>query len=303
MQHLINYNDYILQETINWFNNELLIINESKSTDKLINLWNNILSKAKKLNKKNKLKFYSYSLGALLSLFSYGQIKSVVQNDNEALEVLDTIKYDEDAINNTENIDAYFDKLKRNDTSEELIDDYNDNNKDESSYSTDYKNPLELKVSSKGRNKVKWHEGNPKKKGEPVLTAYRLGDGMITVGWGHAEKRRVSKFKVGQKITKEKAQELFKEDLQKASDGIRRIFQKWEEKGINVKLTQDQFDALVSITFNAGIGNVRMSDFIQSIKKNNFKKAGEQILKFKTSDKFSGLAERRKEEAKPFLDN
>lgn len=277
MLHLNNYNDFLLKENINWFNNELLTINESKSIDKLTEIWNRISSKAKKLNKKSKDKFYGYTLVTLLSLYSYGELKTIIgSNDKDAIEILNNLKYGKDAKDKTEDIE--------------------DNTKSINLY----KNPLEIKVSSNGRKNIKEEEGDPKVKGEPVLTAYNLGDGMITIGWGHAEKKSKSKFKVGQKITREKAQELLQKDLQASADAVRRIFKEWEEKGIHVELTQDQFDALVSITFNAGIGNVRRSDFIQSIKKNKLKKAGEQILNFKIN-RYAGLVIRRKKEAAPFI--
>jgi lysozyme len=299
MQHLINYNDYILKETINWFDYEVLKLNES-NINKLSKIWNDLLNKAKKLNKNNKTKLYSYTLTALLALYSYGELKKVIgDNDPQAIEVLDDLKKSKPIIDYTKNIEDFKSKDSIN-QSNNMIEDTNEDDS-KLNNSNEYKNPLQLKVSSKGRKMIKWHEGSAKQKGEPVLNAYDLKDGRITVGWGHAERKRKSKFKIGQKITKEKAQELFQQDIQDAADGVRRIFKKWEEKGINVKLTQDQFDALVSITFNAGIGNVRMSDFIQSIKKNNLKKAGEQILKFNISNKFSGLEKRRKDEAKPFL--
>lgn len=306
MQHLFNYNDYLLNETINWFDNELLLIKESKSSNKLSNIWKNLLDKAKKLNKNNKTKLYSYTLGSLLALYSYGELKQIIGNDDpEAIEVLNNLKLNDEIIDETPDINDYYDEIKkRSSNSNEIIEDSEDEKETKPEVKEDskeYNSPLYMKVSPKGRKMIKWHEGSAKQKGEPVLTAYKLGDGMITIGWGHAEPKRKSKFKTGQKITREKAQELFQKDLQFNADAIRRIFKNWEEKGINVELTQDQFDALVSLSFNAGIGNVRMSNFIQSIKKNDFKKAGEQILNFKISNKFDGLAERRKDEARPFL--
>ena len=305
MQHLFNYNDYTLQETLKWFDNELLSINESNITDKLSNIWKTIYNKANKLNKGNKTKLYSYTLSALLALYSYSELKKAIGNEDiDATEILNNLKFDDNALDDTEKIEDYFNSSKKlNNYLEDIIEDIEEDEPEPESYkSNQYQNPIHLKVSSKGRKMIKWHEGSSKEKGEPVLTAYDLGDGAITIGWGHAERKRKSKFKVGNKITREKAEELFQQDLQDAADGIRRIFKKWEDNGINVKLTQNQFDALVSINFNAGIGNVRVSKFIQSIKKNNFKKAGEQILDFKISDKYSGLAKRRVDEAKPFLE-
>ena len=144
-------------------------------------------------------------------------------------------------------------------------------------------------------------EGNPRHPGEPVLKAYKIGDGKITVGWGHAEPVGRSKFKVGQEITPGEASELLKMDLTTASDGVRRIFKEWEEKGIDVKINQDMFDALVSICFNTGAGGLRRSDMIQHIKSGDYEEAGEKIKTLSVSKKFPGLANRREKESKMFL--
>jgi lysozyme len=148
---------------------------------------------------------------------------------------------------------------------------------------------------------IKSEEGDPRHPGEPVLKAYKLGDGKITVGWGHAESVRKSKFKVGQKITTSDADELLKMDLTNASDGVRKIFREWEEKGLDVKINQDMFDALVSISFNTGIGGLRKSMMIQDIKKGKFEEAGEKIKTLNVSKKFPGLQDRREKESEMFL--
>lgn len=133
------------------------------------------------------------------------------------------------------------------------------------------------------------------------LKAYDIGDGMITVGWGHAEEKDDTKLKKGDKISREQAQKYLKKDLTKAADGIRRIFKQWEEKGIDVEITQGMFDALVSLAFNSGIGGVRSSDFIQALKKGDYDKTYELIKKHKLSEEFPGLEKRRIKEAELFL--
>lgn len=132
------------------------------------------------------------------------------------------------------------------------------------------------------------------------LTAYDIKDGKITIGWGHAEPKKTSKYKVGDTITKSVAQKLLKKDLTKAADGVRRIFKQWEDKGIDVEITQNQFDALVSIAFNMGVSGLRMSQLIQDIKKGNLETAAETIKSEGTSDKFPGLVSRRMRESELF---
>lgn len=130
------------------------------------------------------------------------------------------------------------------------------------------------------------------------LKAYALGDGMVTVGWGHAEPRKHSKFKVGHAITQEKAQQLFDEDIKEVEDGLNRILNDWIDDGIKVQVNQDMYDAMVSMIFNMGIGRFRKSEFIQLVKQNKLKEAQNKILT--TSAKYRGVKERRKEESALF---
>lgn len=164
-----------------------------------------------------------------------------------------------------------------------------------------FKDATQMKLSQDGWGQIKAEEGDPKNPGEPVLTAYKLGDGKITVGWGHAEPINSSKYKVGQTITREEAKKLLQEDLTKAADGVRRIFKEWKEKGIERKITQDQFDALVSMAYNLGLTGLRKSEVIQHIKKGDYKTAGESIKSESLNKKFRGLESRREREANLFL--
>ena len=164
-----------------------------------------------------------------------------------------------------------------------------------------FKDATTLKLSQDGWNQIKSEEGDPKNPGEPVLKAYRLGDGKITVGWGHAEPVKTSKYRNGQVITREQAKQLLQEDLRESADGVRRIFKEWKDKGIERKITQDQFNALVSMCLNLGVSGLRQSDVIQHIKKGDYKKAGESIKKQSLSKKFSGLESRRERESALFL--
>ena len=133
------------------------------------------------------------------------------------------------------------------------------------------------------------------------MAAYKLGDGRITIGWGHAEPENTSKYKEGEKVSKIEAQKLLKEDLKVAADGVRRMFSQWKSEKINRKITQEMFDVLVSISFNAGVGGLRKSEIAKEIKKGNYKIAGELIKTFNTDPKFPGLKNRRDKESDMFL--
>jgi GH24 family phage-related lysozyme (muramidase) len=153
-----------------------------------------------------------------------------------------------------------------------------------------FKDASEFTTSQEAIDTIKHHE-------QLKLKAYKIkGDKKITVGWGHAEPIRKSKFKLGQRITKERAEQLFQSDLKIAEDGVKRIFAQWKEQGNDVKITQGMFDAMVSISFNAGISGLRQSEFIQLVKRGKFKEAGEKIHGLRNTGKFGGLDVRRKVE-------
>jgi GH24 family phage-related lysozyme (muramidase) len=164
-----------------------------------------------------------------------------------------------------------------------------------------YKKPTTMVLSQDGWDQIRMEEGSSKQKGEPVLTAYKLGDNMITIGYGHAEPIRSSKYKVGDKITKEKANELLIKDVNDAASGVKRMFAQWEEEGIDIRLTQAQYDVLVSLAFNKGIGAFRKSAFIQSLKKGDYVETAEKIKAEGDTTKFAGVKSRRVRESKKFL--
>lgn len=129
-----------------------------------------------------------------------------------------------------------------------------------------------MKTSENGLNLIKEFEGLR-------LTAYRCAAGVWTIGYGHT-----SRVKEGDKITHEQAEEFLLSDIKSA------------EKSVNAygrRFNQNQFDALVSFTFNCGARNLaklisdRSNDQIgEAILLYN--KAGGQIL--------NGLVRRRKAE-------
>lgn len=151
-------------------------------------------------------------------------------------------------------------------------------------------------------NFIKNEEGDEKQKGEPVLTAYKLGDKMVTVGWGHAEKIRTSQFEDGQTITRAEAEKLLRSDIKKAEDAINDVLSSWDDKGIEYNINQDMYDAMVSMAFNMGRSGFRNSHFIQLVKRGKYEKAKDEIMKTsrRSFRKFPGLKDRREKEANFF---
>ena len=76
------------------------------------------------------------------------------------------------------------------------------------------------------------------------LTAYKCEAGKWTIGFGNTFYEDGSKVKEGDKITQVRAESLFNNLLPK--------FEAIVNKKIKIKLNQNQFDALVSHTWNTG---------------------------------------------------
>jgi len=165
---------------------------------------------------------------------------------------------------------------------------------------------------------LKNEEGSIYEKGEPVLTAYDLGDGAYTIGYGHAvfsNPRRGDnggKYKFLPKynkiipgkttITKKQAEILLNDDIQIATESLNKILNDWEEQGIKPKITQGMYNSMISLIFNMGITNFRKSDFIQLVKKGRFEEAREEIKNISSNmfRKYPGLKIRRENEYEMF---
>ena len=150
------------------------------------------------------------------------------------------------------------------------------------------------KTSEEARNLIKEHE-------KLRLTAYSIGDGKITIGWGHAEQANISKYKIGQKISEKRAEILFENDIKKKENDVKRIFLQWQEKGKHIKITQGMFDAMVSMAYNMGTSRLRQTNFIQHLENNNHIQAAKLIKISGISKKYPGLISRREKEYELFI--
>ena len=97
------------------------------------------------------------------------------------------------------------------------------------------------KISQNGLNLIKQFEGCR-------LVAYQCSAGVWTIGYGHT-----AGVKKGMTITQAQAEEFLKQDCEK--------FEKYVNNTAYVPITeslnQNQFDALVSFTYNCGQGNLK----------------------------------------------
>lgn len=122
------------------------------------------------------------------------------------------------------------------------------------------------------------------------LKAYRCPAGVWTIGYGHT--RSVIS---GLCITYDRAEELLKQDLKQFEETITSY--------VKVPLAQNQFDALVSFTFNVGVGAFGRSTLLKLLNQGKYALAAEQFDRWTKANgkELPGLVSRRAEEKKLFL--
>lgn len=133
-----------------------------------------------------------------------------------------------------------------------------------------------------------------------VLKGYKDSAGLLTVGIGHLVKPG-EPFKLGQPITQDEAYRLLQEDLAIAEIGV--------DRNITAELNQNQFDALVSFTFNLGTAALGRSSLRKKLNAGDVKGAANAFLLYnKDRDPRTGklrvnngLVRRRREEKEQFL--
>lgn len=140
-----------------------------------------------------------------------------------------------------------------------------------------------MKISEAGINLIKNFEGCRLKAYKPVA-----GETYWTIGWGHYGPDVTE----GMRITQERADKMFLEDMVVYENHVMNYCK-------HLKLNQNQFDALVSFTYNCGAGNLQrlirnrtiaqIADHIEAYNKG----AGGVTL--------AGLVRRRKAEKELFL--
>ena len=142
-----------------------------------------------------------------------------------------------------------------------------------------------MKTSANGLAFIRDHEGcelhaypDPGSGGEPW-----------TIGVGHT-----GGVKPGDTCTMEQAMQWLKEDVQEAEDAVNRL--------VKVELSQDQFDALVSLVFNIGGGNFAKSTLLKKINARNFEGAADEFPRWNRAAGrvMAGLTKRRHAEQSLF---
>lgn len=141
-----------------------------------------------------------------------------------------------------------------------------------------------MRASEAGLNLIKHYEGYRTK-------PYRCSAGLWTIGYGHLiNDGRVLPPDYNRVFLKDEIDALLATDIKRFERGVSRY--------CPVKLTQNQFDALVSFSFNLGLGVLQRSTVRQKINRGDIAGAGKVLLKYnKSSGKVTkGLVLRRNDE-------
>lgn len=139
------------------------------------------------------------------------------------------------------------------------------------------------RTSDSGKNIIKEFEGLR-------LKPYKCPAGYWTIGWGH----RISDGEYEDGITVEQAEQLLNNDLYR--------FERHVNKSVEVKLNQNQFDALVSFSFNVGTGAFSKSTLLKKLNNGDYDGAANEFPRWnKGGGKvLKGLVRRRQMEKKLF---
>lgn len=130
------------------------------------------------------------------------------------------------------------------------------------------------------------------------LDVYKDAAGLPTVGVGHLVKPGES-YVLGQRISRQESERLLRDDLKMTEDAVRRL--------VTVKLNENQYGALVSLTFNIGAGNLKKSTLLRRVNQGQFLDAANGFLAWNKArvrgvlTVLRGLTRRRQAERELFL--
>lgn len=135
-----------------------------------------------------------------------------------------------------------------------------------------------MQTSQEGIDLIKHFEGCE-------TEAYQCSANVWTIGYGHT-----FCVKKGETITEEQAESLLQEDLCEFEEHVDRL--------VTVSLNQDQFDALVSWTFNLGPTNLKESTLLRKLNEGHYDDVPAEMARWNRAggQVMEGLKRRRKAE-------
>lgn len=144
-------------------------------------------------------------------------------------------------------------------------------------------------INQAGLDIIKKYEGlgdGDRKK--PGLQPYICPAGKETIGYGHVLREGEEWMRPG--ITVEQAEDLLVKDVEETEKALRAL--------IRVPVNDNQFSALVSLTFNIGPGRLKRSNLLAKLNVEDFQGAAAEFLDFNQAGGkvLKGLTSRRLEE-------
>ena len=146
-----------------------------------------------------------------------------------------------------------------------------------------------MKISPRGLELIKDFEGFSS-------SSYLCPAKIPTIGWGNTFYEDGRKVKLGDQISKTDALKLL--EVVANRDFADKIF-----PAIKVKVTQSQFDAMVSLAYNIGTGAFLKSTLLKKVNAGDFAGAGEEFLRWNKANgkEVLGLTRRREREKQLFF--
>ncbi len=156
-----------------------------------------------------------------------------------------------------------------------------------------------MRTSLNGINLIKTFEGFS-------AVPYLCPAKYLTIGYGHVvEETGIRKLEAGKEkipvssfqypITRLQAEEILRNDLIRFELAVKKL--------ITAPINQNQFDALVSFTYNLGAGALQRSTLRSKVNRLEHELAACEFLKwiYASGRKLSGLVARRRAEAEIYL--
>lgn len=136
-----------------------------------------------------------------------------------------------------------------------------------------------MKIENNGIGLIKEFEGKR-------LVAYQDSVGVWTIGYGHTKTAYEGRLAI-----KKTCERLLAEDLVE--------FEEYVDTLVKVPLTQNQFDALVSWTFNLGSGNLQESTMLRKLNYGDYESVPDEMRRWNKAggEVLEGLTRRREAEA------
>ncbi|QIC87521.1 lysozyme [Serratia liquefaciens] len=145
-----------------------------------------------------------------------------------------------------------------------------------------------MRISNKGISLIKEFEGCK-------LKAYQDSVGVWTLGYGWTQPVDGRKIGPGMVIDQATAERLLKCGLVQYEQGVNQL--------VKVIITQGQFDALVSFSYNLGLRSLSTSTLLRKLNAGDKQGAADEFGKWVNAGgvRLNGLVKRREAERKLFL--